>query len=221
MNRLSDTFDSDTGYHGDRADWYLVVSQTRDSDCLALANFIDAQELLAEYPDSVAVERMGHWAVGWVEHLLVAPNCLSAYNVAADITASLGDYPILCEETYSRLLDERMLEDWESYGWYDLANHIEKQTGLELSAKVSHEHLELGEYWVESNGFQIERMYSKRVIGNADFCKGFVQAYLADNPLCLDDALSVAMKIESALQVATPAFNTVSRLPQFLHEEKA
>ena len=30
--------------------------------------------MLAEYPEDAAVERMGHWAVGWVDYLLVRPS---------------------------------------------------------------------------------------------------------------------------------------------------
>ena len=58
--------------------------------------------MLADHPEDAAVERMRHWAVGWIDYLLVRPD--SAAAVAAQGWADkLANYPLADEDDYSEL----------------------------------------------------------------------------------------------------------------------
>ena len=85
-------------YFGDRPDWLILAGQHRDSDYLERSNFRVAEQLavVALGRESVAIERSGHWAVGWIEYVVLAPSAASE-RLAEDIRGRLEDYPILDE----------------------------------------------------------------------------------------------------------------------------
>ena len=108
---------------------YVILSVHRDSDCLDRSNWIRACEILGaedynaehphygrtadDYPDrpNVYTFRAGHWAVGWVEYLLVrydAPD--SVLTEAREIVCSLADYPVLDESHYSDMEHDEMAD---------------------------------------------------------------------------------------------------------------
>ena len=93
-------------YGGERGDWLVTFAQTRDSDQVERSNwrFITSGILLA-YPDDAAIESMGHWAVGWVEYLLIRPGS-PALKVMSDWADVLAIYPIADEEDYEKLVAE-------------------------------------------------------------------------------------------------------------------
>ncbi len=99
-------------YWGERGDWLVVVGQHRDSDALGRSNFASALRLLGGEDENVAVERSNHWAVGWVEHILVRPGTEQA-KMAEEILTGLEDYPIVDEEDFSRKEHEECAEAWE------------------------------------------------------------------------------------------------------------
>lgn len=101
-----------TGYDShitikEREDWLVLsCSRNRDSDCLEESNFAVALERLGGESETVEVHRFGHWANGWFELILVAPNS-DALKEAEAIEAVLEDYPILDEgELSQREYDE-------------------------------------------------------------------------------------------------------------------
>src|SRR5215471_11561712 len=95
-------------YDGDREDWPIVLSMTRDSDDIEASNFRVARaELEAIDEDAVAVERASHWAVGWLDRLLIAPDYPALAAAAARIQARIEDYPILSEDDCATLECER------------------------------------------------------------------------------------------------------------------
>lgn len=98
-------------YWGERADWLVVSGQSRDSNVLEQSNFRSMLRELGGESDTVAVEREDHWAVGWVEHLLVLPGTPEAEK-AEELRACLEDYPILDESDHSELEDEECTETW-------------------------------------------------------------------------------------------------------------
>lgn len=94
----------------ERQDWHVApVSRTRDSSTLEESNFAVALETLGGESETVEVHRFGHWANGWYELILVAPE--RAGEVAA-IAARLEDYPILDEEDHSSREWEAAWETW-------------------------------------------------------------------------------------------------------------
>lgn len=109
----------------DRNNWLLApVSRTRDSGPLDDSNFETALEILGGESDTVEVHRFGHWAVGWLENILVHP---SREKEVEDIEASLENYPVLNEEDLSRREYEAMQEDWDSWAWRDFEKELLSQ----------------------------------------------------------------------------------------------
>jgi hypothetical protein len=79
------------------------VGQTRDSDTLDRCNFEVAQERLSAVDpvgEDFAVLRFGHWAVGWVEEIVVRPGT-PAHFAAREMERDLASYPILDEDRLS------------------------------------------------------------------------------------------------------------------------
>lgn len=102
----------DFAYYGDRPTWLVTLAQTRDSDQVERSNWrYITSGMLLKYPDDVAIESMGHWAVGWVEYLLVNPANRPAVGVMEDWAEILAVYPVADEEDYAKLVAE---EDDES-----------------------------------------------------------------------------------------------------------
>lgn len=119
---FASAMDSCSNYAGDRFDdRYVVVTRTRDSDILTEVNFTVALECLGgEQHDEVAdkhivqIVRIGHWACGWIEHLMVhkdAPEAL--LKEAEEIVCALADYPVLDDDAYSEAQDEAVYSYWE------------------------------------------------------------------------------------------------------------
>lgn len=96
----------------DRQAWLVLpVGQNRDSGTLARSNFMTALDMLGGESDTCEVHRFNHWAVGWLEIIIVEPSMESR---AQDIQNSLDNYPILNEEHHSQLEYEAACEYWES-----------------------------------------------------------------------------------------------------------
>lgn len=101
----------DFAYYGDHPDWLVTLGVTRDSDIAERSNwrFITGQ-VMAAYPDDVAIESMGHWAVGWVEYLLVKPDS-PAVKVMSDWADQLAVYPIANDEDFEKLAAEEEIDE--------------------------------------------------------------------------------------------------------------
>jgi hypothetical protein len=96
----------------DFSDYYPIVGQCRDSDVLAQSNWATALDLMGGESKWVVVSRAGHWAVGWVEELLVHKNAPAKLLRAADELAKrMEEYLVLDESDYS----EREYEYYSDY----------------------------------------------------------------------------------------------------------
>jgi hypothetical protein len=122
--------------------WYPVYGQHRDSDRLTRSNYkrileelskLDAP-LLAEHIDprnededfgehegdpTVTDAHEGHWAVGWVETILVHSSNKAACKAADEILSALEDYPIFDEYDYSELESDETQKWWDSMSTRD------------------------------------------------------------------------------------------------------
>ena len=96
-------------YWGDRADWLVALTQHRDSDALERSNWrVIVPDMFERFPDDVAIESTNHWAVGWLEYLLVRPNSPAA--VAAQAWADkLANYPVADDDDFGML---EYSEEW-------------------------------------------------------------------------------------------------------------
>lgn len=96
-------------YYGEREGWRIGLSVNRDSDALERSNWrVIVPPVLTLYPEDAAVEQMGHWAVGWVEYLLVRPNS-DAEAAIVQWANKLADYPVADEDDYGALESS---EEW-------------------------------------------------------------------------------------------------------------
>jgi len=117
--------DSPSNFMGDSSEdhyhWLVVLGRNRDSHDLDNVNWDTALEELGGGGKSVEVVNFGHWAVGWIEYLLVDPDSPEA-AIAQDITARLNDYPLLDEEAYCQRRYDHALEIWRD--WMSQAERI-------------------------------------------------------------------------------------------------
>lgn len=119
-------------YFGDNPDWLIACAMNRDSDALGRSNFRCFEQALKTLPEvkewsgeytPVTVERSNHWACGWVDYLIVNPECKSAVALAEQLRESLEDYPVLDEEHFSQVESDEANEVWANC--YDVAERLE------------------------------------------------------------------------------------------------
>lgn len=84
-------------------EYFVFLSQHRDSDSLTRSNFICGLEALGGESDTVQVIREGHWAVGWVEWIAIHQDDTAALKIADSIAEKLEDYPVVNEDHLSEL----------------------------------------------------------------------------------------------------------------------
>ena len=150
--------------------WRVTVTRTRDSDILTNTNWDVAVARLtekcgdeseafeeredvsdAEFTAGVAsgwmIVRFGHWAVGWIEHILVAPGT-PADDEMQEIESALEGYPVLDEDAFSaaeydatienircevRVYEKGLPEGWEgevySWLWDNMQLEVEPRDG--------------------------------------------------------------------------------------------
>lgn len=90
---------------------WLIVTATlsRDSDSVSQSNHrVIERELTKIDPDQTTwgIMHCGHWAVGWVDHFVVAPNSPAATYVAETLRFLEEEYPILSDDDHSELEGE-------------------------------------------------------------------------------------------------------------------
>ncbi len=109
---FASAFDSCSNYMGPRhEDKLVIMSRTRDAALLTQVNWEVAEEIMGEDAEII---RIGHWAVGWIEHLVIPDDAPDEVKIkAGEIVSALSDYPILDEERYSEAEWEAM---HEAYG---------------------------------------------------------------------------------------------------------
>lgn len=114
---------------------FVICVRNRDSGTLDQSNYQCAFDSLREVADECTEEapeeldcygrlsdrsanwvydfRAGHWAVGWVEYLMVRADAPEAVlKAAGEIICSLDDYPVLDEEDFSRREWELTCHTW-------------------------------------------------------------------------------------------------------------
>jgi hypothetical protein len=121
-------------YWGERGDWLIAAAVHRDSDCLCRSNFRCVERALKSLPEvkgwsgeftPVAVERFTHWAVGWVDYLVVDPSCSAAVAETERIREALEDYPVVDEEDFSNLEHEDADLTWKNcFTWKERVKYI-------------------------------------------------------------------------------------------------
>lgn len=127
------------------AGWRLAgFGQHRDSDSVERSNYevalkhlsrhnVDEQVMLAQIDDLdadsdvVAYLRFRHWAVGWIEELVVHVSCPEALNEAHTTALYLRDeYPLLDEHHHAMLEHEMNHDGKRCFADYDCDCGMEK-----------------------------------------------------------------------------------------------
>lgn len=113
----------DFGYNGELPlfqTWGLAPFTThRDADDLQHSNFeCIERDLVAAFPGDVNVERFRHFAVGWIDHLLVKVvdeqgGITPAFRRVMEIQARLLQQPVYDQEDYQSRLDYEEEEEEE------------------------------------------------------------------------------------------------------------
>lgn len=106
---------------------YVICGRSRDSDALEESNYRSLyRDLKCEpwnarddefYDERPAVYdfRQGHWAVGWVETMLVREDADEDLLIrVAEIVAGLEDYCVYDEQDFSDLESEQAQDYWET-----------------------------------------------------------------------------------------------------------
>jgi hypothetical protein len=132
---------------------YVIYSQHRDSDALSRSNYRRTFEDLINYAETLNCQdkgtdgegdesdmvydfRAGHWAVGWVETILIcqnAPDKLQA--MAREIIDALADYPVYDESDYSELEWNEVQDYWQSLSIADRIEYIRDNGGNIFAAR--------------------------------------------------------------------------------------
>tara|TARA_B100000700_G_scaffold99545_1_gene112030 strand:- start:9819 stop:10352 length:534 start_codon:yes stop_codon:yes gene_type:complete len=109
-------FDEDADPVGD----YVIYARHRDSSIMDDTNYTEIFRTLSvlanirKQRDKVYDFRANHWAVGWVEYIIVRQDAHpDILEQAAEYLCALADYPCLDDDTYSERQWDAILDYWE------------------------------------------------------------------------------------------------------------
>lgn len=158
--------DSYDNYCGDDSFryWYMVGGKHRDSDILELSNFDAILENLGGESDTVRVIRFNHWAVGWIEEIMIDPNDKKTVGIAESIEIRLANYPILNEDDFTNREHGEEMETWEDSYRDDFRDGMEARfnmpedsvidSDMDMLFKTVSENA--NEYWQHGGGCYID-----------------------------------------------------------------
>lgn len=101
----------------EQQDWIVAGFRHRDGDILEESNWEVTCKELPE-GDNVEIHRFGHWAVGWIELILVRPDTPES-RIAEEIEGALSDYPVLSDDDYSNRCWNAIHDEWENMSLCD------------------------------------------------------------------------------------------------------
>lgn len=120
----------------DYSDYYCITGHSRDSDMLEESNFQSIKRYLQS--KNVAFEEISasHWAVGWVESILIHESDETGLLIGDDIAKQLEDYPIFDEDDFGiRELENayEILDDIKSMYDGDISKYYDEQFDADLT----------------------------------------------------------------------------------------
>ena len=191
LSTLAEAFKTSSVYWGERADWLIVLTRHRDSDALTRSNFRTLLRLLGgtgtegekgteEIKPGVAIEEASHWAVGWVQYLIIEPTNTAALAIAQEATEKIEGYPVLNEDDFSALESEERDQAWDDFArreWFRWFEEQCEENGLdeaETALLVAH----------ESTALFLQRAYDSRCMDSGE----------AGSGPCRDETLETAWR---------------------------
>lgn len=115
---------------------YVVMTRHRDSDLLSESNWDEATELLgatafdsreSDYASRPAVYTWsaGHWAVGWVEYMMVRADAAADILARAEkMLSDLDGYPVLNESDWSEREFNAVSDYWAQMSVRERADYL-------------------------------------------------------------------------------------------------
>lgn len=82
------------------SDYYILYSHHRDSNILNNSNYDTLQKIFINLPGVIEVSA-NHWAVGWVESILIHEDAKETIEKGNEYLDKLSDYPVLDEDDLS------------------------------------------------------------------------------------------------------------------------
>lgn len=115
------------GIEDDRKDWLLCAGRSRESSILEDSNFVAILKHLGGESDTLEVHRFGHWAVGWIEEMLVAPSRMAEVK---HVKEQLDNYPVWDEDDFGDRENSAAFESWTSFGCKEFADAMQNEFDL-------------------------------------------------------------------------------------------
>lgn len=103
----------DSYYGAEWPEYFVFLSQSRDSDALTRSNFEYGLRALGGESDTVRIVREGHWAVSWIEWIAIHESNTEAVLAADEMLCALSDYPVLDESHFSELEYFEAENNWQ------------------------------------------------------------------------------------------------------------
>ena len=114
-------------------DYYVLLSRHRDSGLVEESNFWSALKVLNGESKTVKVIRSSHWAVGWIEVILIHESDKESIDKGNEIEKAIECYPILDEYDFYERESERREELIEEIR-KDIANECGNRWNLTNNA---------------------------------------------------------------------------------------
>lgn len=92
-------------YYGDHGHYLVATTTHRDAEAMTRANWlVFCRTVEPHMPDGMPlIERSSHWAVGWVDYLLIDPEDKECIAAVEKLHTRLESYPILDDDLYYEL----------------------------------------------------------------------------------------------------------------------
>ena len=114
-------------------DYYVLLSRCRDSGLVEESNFWSALKALNGESKTVKVIRASHWAVGWIEVILIHESDKESVERGFEIEKAIESYPILDDIDFSERESEKIDEYIEEIR-KDIANECGDRWNLTNNA---------------------------------------------------------------------------------------
>jgi hypothetical protein len=114
-------------------DYYVLLSRHRDSGLIEESNFNSALKALNGESDTVKIIRSKHWAVGWIEMILIHESDTKSVEKGNKIEESLKSYPIFNDDDFYERESEKIDEYIEEIR-KDIANECGDRWDLSNNA---------------------------------------------------------------------------------------
>lgn len=120
---------SNFAYFGDDdlSVWGTMLTVNRDSEALQRSNWeVIKDDMMARFPNDVKVLSTSHWAVGWLDELLVNTDNPGALDAAYEWHEQLDNYIVADEQHYMDTEQAEIEECFESYGRDEVIDWLEE-----------------------------------------------------------------------------------------------